>query len=199
MKNPADRIAAITAIGRNGQEMIDLLLARTGRSEDRQMLLGLKALLATVADEGVSGLQEFARALEAAGAEAQAQSAGRDNAPAVRNAVPSITAEPLPGEPVGNVVTSLGLLCAAVCVFWASTSAIAAPTTCAEAKAALEKRLQARGAALPALQIVPRSLAGGNRVVGTCENGTQKIVVQRIVAAPPAAASQGESGRGGSM
>jgi len=91
----------------------------------------------------------------------------------------------------------LALLCAAVCLVGTSASVIAAPMNCAEVKATVEKRMQARGAAPPELLIVPRNLARGHRVVGTCEDGTQKIV-QRAAAAPSAAAGRGDAGSAGS-
>jgi hypothetical protein len=86
------------------------------------------------------------------------------------------------------------LLCAAVCLAGVSLSAIAAPANCAEVKAALEKRMQARGASAPVLQIVPRSLARGQRVVATCEDGTQKIIQRTGSDSPPTAGSGESSG-----
>jgi hypothetical protein len=86
------------------------------------------------------------------------------------------------------------LLCAAVWLVGASPSVIAAPANCAEVKAALEKRMQARGASAPVLLIVPRSLARGQRLVATCEDGTQKIIQRTGSDSPPAAGSGESSG-----
>jgi hypothetical protein len=103
----------------------------------------------------------------------------------------------VPGTLPVDDLPPFGLSCAAVCLAGVCLSAAAAPATCAEVRAAIEKRPQARGAAAPELQIVPRSLARGQRVVGTCEDGTQKIV-QRSAAAPSAAVGPGGAARPGS-
>ena len=52
----------------------------------------------------------------------------------------------------------------------------AAPPTCADVLKSIEKRLADAGVAHPPLKIVPKNLANGYRVVGTCEGGTQRIV-----------------------
>ena len=96
-----------------------------------------------------------------------------------------------------NGSTAPAALCTVICLCGACLSATAAPTTCAEVKASIEKRMQARGAAPAELLIVPRSLARGQRVVGTCEDGTQKII-QRAAAAPSAASGPGEASSAGS-
>ena len=52
----------------------------------------------------------------------------------------------------------------------------AAPATCADVLKSIEKRLADAGVRHPPLKIVPKNLATGYRVLGTCEGGTQRIV-----------------------
>jgi hypothetical protein len=93
------------------------------------------------------------------------------------------------GRAKGDDVSASASLCAVICLFGACCSAVAAPEACADVRAAIEKRMRARGAAPAVLQIVPRSLTAGGRVVGSCENGTQKIVQRSAADASPAAGS----------
>ena len=51
-----------------------------------------------------------------------------------------------------------------------------APQTCADVLRAIEKRLADSHVSHPPLKIVPKNLASGYRVVGSCEGGTQRIV-----------------------
>lgn len=57
------------------------------------------------------------------------------------------------------------------------------PDTCADVKAKIEQRLAAKGVVEPPLKIVPRGLAGGSRVLGSCEGGTQRIIQRPAPAA----------------
>ena len=65
----------------------------------------------------------------------------------------------------------------------------AAPT-CADVLKSIEKRLADAGVRHPPLKIVPKGLASGYRVVGTCEGGTQRIV--HDIEPPP---SQNDAGK----
>lgn len=62
----------------------------------------------------------------------------------------------------------------------ASGAAMAAPKPCEELKAEIEVKIQAAGVAAYTLEIVPASeVEDPNMVVGSCENGTRKILYQR--------------------
>jgi hypothetical protein len=66
---------------------------------------------------------------------------------------------------------------AAIAVAAASPAVVrSAPQTCADVLKSIEKRLADAGVQHPPLKIVPKNLASGYRVVGTCEGGTQRIV-----------------------
>ena len=53
--------------------------------------------------------------------------------------------------------------------------------TCADVRARIEQQLAAKAAPLPRLLIVPKGLTAGTHVLGSCENGTQKIVYRAAV------------------
>lgn len=59
-------------------------------------------------------------------------------------------------------------------------SALAAPKPCEELKQEIEVKIQAAGVTTYTLEIVPNDeVKDQNMVVGTCENGTKKIIYQR--------------------
>ncbi|WAF85919.1 DUF1161 domain-containing protein [Metapseudomonas otitidis] len=61
-----------------------------------------------------------------------------------------------------------------------SGAAMAAPKPCEELKAEIEVKIQAAGVTAYTLEIVPASeVEDPNMVVGSCENGTRKILYQR--------------------
>lgn len=58
--------------------------------------------------------------------------------------------------------------------------ALAAPKSCEELKAEIEAKIQAAGVASYTLEIVPVAEAtDASMVVGSCENGSRKIIYQR--------------------
>ena len=60
------------------------------------------------------------------------------------------------------------------------SAAVAAPKRCEELKQEIEVSIQAAGVTAYTLEIVPAAeVEDPNMVVGTCENGTKKIVYQR--------------------
>lgn len=64
------------------------------------------------------------------------------------------------------------------CAF--ATSALAAPKPCEELKAEIEAKIQAQGVTSYTLEIVTNDeVHDQNMVVGTCENGTKKIIYQK--------------------
>ncbi|PNG33762.1 hypothetical protein A1395_20300 [Pseudomonas protegens] len=68
---------------------------------------------------------------------------------------------------------------AVVCCVLA-TSAFAAPKPCEELKAEIEAKIQAQGVASYTLEIVTNDeVHDNNMVVGSCENGTKKIIYQK--------------------
>jgi hypothetical protein len=68
---------------------------------------------------------------------------------------------------------------AAICCALA-TSALAAPKPCEELKAEIEAKIQARGVTSYTLEIVTNDeVHDQNMVVGSCENGTKKIIYQK--------------------
>lgn len=69
------------------------------------------------------------------------------------------------------------------------------PKNCADVLARIEKQLVAKGEAAPVLKIVPKGLAAGERVVGSCENGTQRIVERSRPTSVTEAASTAAGGR----
>ena len=61
-----------------------------------------------------------------------------------------------------------------------ATSTLAAPKDCEELKAEIEAKIQANNVASYTLEIVPNSeVHDQNMVVGSCENGTRKIIYQK--------------------
>jgi len=61
-----------------------------------------------------------------------------------------------------------------------ATSALAAPKPCDELKAEIEAKIQAQGVASYTLEIVTNDeVHDNNMVVGSCENGTRKIIYQK--------------------
>lgn len=66
---------------------------------------------------------------------------------------------------------------------------LGAPATCADVLAKIEQRLAATRVEHPPLKIVPKNLATGARVAGSCEGGTQRIVYGAASAAAPASAN----------
>ncbi|GLZ86241.1 hypothetical protein Pres01_22920 [Metapseudomonas resinovorans] len=59
-------------------------------------------------------------------------------------------------------------------------TALAAPKPCEELKQEIEVKIQAAGVTTYTLEIVPNAeVKDQNMVVGTCENGTKKIIYQR--------------------
>ena len=61
-----------------------------------------------------------------------------------------------------------------------ATTALAAPKPCEELKAEIEAKIQAAGVASYTLEIVPNAeVSDPNMVVGSCENGSKKIVYQK--------------------
>ncbi|MCO7609475.1 MULTISPECIES: DUF1161 domain-containing protein [Pseudomonas] len=61
-----------------------------------------------------------------------------------------------------------------------ATSALAAPKPCDELKAEIEAKIQAQGVPSYTLEIVTNDeVHDNNMVVGSCENGTKKIIYQK--------------------
>lgn len=61
-----------------------------------------------------------------------------------------------------------------------ATSALAAPKPCEELKAEIEAKIQAQGVPSYILEIVTNDeVHDNNMVVGSCENGTRKIIYQK--------------------
>ena len=61
-----------------------------------------------------------------------------------------------------------------------ATSALAAPKPCEELKAEIEAKIQASGVPSYTLEIVKNDeVHDQNMVVGSCENGTKKIIYQK--------------------
>jgi hypothetical protein len=70
---------------------------------------------------------------------------------------------------------ALTVICCAL-----ATSALAAPKPCEELKAEIEAKIQARGVTSYTLEIVTNDeVHDQNMVVGSCENGTKKIIYQK--------------------
>ena len=70
---------------------------------------------------------------------------------------------------------------------WMAAHALAAPVTCADMQARIEAQYKAKGVAPPPLKIVPKGLVAGMQVLGSCENGTQRIAYRPAEAASAAA------------
>lgn len=61
-----------------------------------------------------------------------------------------------------------------------ATSALAAPKPCEELKTEIETKIQANNVSSYTLEIVANEdVHDQNLVVGTCENGTKKIIYQK--------------------
>jgi len=61
-----------------------------------------------------------------------------------------------------------------------TTSALAAPKPCEELKAEIEAKIQANNVSTYTLEIVSNEeVHDQNLIVGTCENGTKKIIYQK--------------------
>lgn len=61
-----------------------------------------------------------------------------------------------------------------------TTSAFAAPKPCEELKAEIEAKIQAQNVSSYTLEVVSNDeVHDQNMVVGTCENGTKKIIYQK--------------------
>lgn len=70
---------------------------------------------------------------------------------------------------------ALGFICCAL-----ATSALAAPKPCEELKTEIETKIQAAGVASYTLEIVSNDdVKDKNMVVGSCENGSKKIIYQK--------------------
>lgn len=70
---------------------------------------------------------------------------------------------------------ALAVVCCAL-----ATSALAAPKPCDELKAEIEAKIQAQGVASYTLEIVTNDeVHDNNMVVGSCENGTRKVIYQK--------------------
>ena len=67
-------------------------------------------------------------------------------------------------------------------LFATGWTALATPLTCDEVRARIEQQRAGKATPLPPLLIVPKGLAAGSHVVGSCENGTQRIVYRTAVA-----------------
>jgi len=69
----------------------------------------------------------------------------------------------------------LAIICCAL-----TTSALATTKSCEELKAEIEAKIQANNVASYTLEIVSNDeVHDQNMVVGTCENGTKKIIYQK--------------------
>ncbi len=61
-----------------------------------------------------------------------------------------------------------------------TTSALAAPKSCEELKDEIEAKIQANNVTSYTLEIVPNAeVHDQNMVVGSCDNGTRKIIYQK--------------------
>jgi hypothetical protein len=62
----------------------------------------------------------------------------------------------------------------------AAASVAAAPLDCAALKAEIEAKIQAQGVVAYTLEVVPAAEAKDpSMVVGSCQNGTQRIIYQK--------------------
>lgn len=70
---------------------------------------------------------------------------------------------------------ALAVICGAL-----ATSAFAAPKSCEELKAEIEAKIQANNVSSYTLEVVSNEeVHDQNMVVGSCENGTKKIIYQK--------------------
>ena len=65
------------------------------------------------------------------------------------------------------------------CVCLAATAAFAAPKPCEELKAEIEAKVQANGVKNYTLEIGPADQVKDEKIVGTCDGGTRKIIYKR--------------------
>ncbi|KUM42609.1 MULTISPECIES: DUF1161 domain-containing protein [Pseudomonas] len=71
----------------------------------------------------------------------------------------------------------LSLIC---CTALLSTSVLAEPLSCEQLKADIEVKIQSAGVTAYTLEAVPNAeVRDPNMVVGSCANGTYKIIYQR--------------------
>ena len=66
-----------------------------------------------------------------------------------------------------------------ILVALAASPAFAQPKDCAELKAEIDAKISANGVGSFTTTIVERDAAEDGKVVGTCDNGTRKIVYKR--------------------
>jgi len=76
--------------------------------------------------------------------------------------------------------------CAAALLVGLPAALFGAPLTCADTLKKIEKQMTDANGRTPSLKIVPRGLAGNARVLASCENGTQRIVLRAEPAEPGA-------------
>jgi len=74
---------------------------------------------------------------------------------------------------ITSIASAIALLVGAL-----PAHAAGAPLTCADALKKVEKQMADAGVRQPQLKIVPKGLSGSSRVLATCENGTQRIVLR---------------------
>ena len=67
----------------------------------------------------------------------------------------------------------------AVCVCLAATGAFAATKPCEELKAEIEAKLQANGVKNYTLEIVAADQVKDEKVVGTCDGGSKKVIYKK--------------------
>jgi len=67
----------------------------------------------------------------------------------------------------------------AVCMWLAATAAVAATKPCEELKAEIEAKLQANGVKNYTLEIVATDQAKDEKVVGTCDGGSKKVIYKK--------------------
>ncbi len=65
------------------------------------------------------------------------------------------------------------------CMCLAATAAFAATKPCEELKAEIEAKLQANGVKNYTLEIVPTDQVKDEKVVGTCDGGSKKIIYKK--------------------
>jgi hypothetical protein len=81
------------------------------------------------------------------------------------------------------------IVAGAVALFFASAWAYAeGPKPCEVLKAEIAKKLEANGATAYTLVIVAKDKDAEGKVVGSCENGTKKIMYLKTASAPAAKA-----------
>jgi hypothetical protein len=86
---------------------------------------------------------------------------------------------------------TLMLLVVALLVM-ASIPALAARKECSELKQEIAAKIDAKGVKQYTLDIVANGTDAEGKVVGTCDGGTQRIVYQRVDAAPTSAVAKAD-------